>query len=67
MPFSDFIGNTRVVDSLRTMLAEDRLPQTILFAGPLGVGKATLTRFLAAAVNCRDANGTRKGSISIFI
>lgn len=52
MPFDDFIGNAKTIAALRGMLAEDRLAQTILFAGPLGVGKATLTRFLAAAVNC---------------
>ncbi len=52
MPFSDFIGNAAVSGALRRMLAEDRLPQTLLFAGPRGVGKATLARFLAAAANC---------------
>ena len=34
------------------MVAEQRLPQTLLFAGPRGVGKATLARHLAAAMNC---------------
>jgi DNA polymerase-3 subunit delta' len=52
MPFSDFIGNAAAAGALRRMLAEDRLPQTLLFAGPRGVGKATLARFLAAAANC---------------
>lgn len=52
MPFSDFIGNQALTGSLRRMLAEDRLPQTLLFAGPRGVGKATMARFLAAAANC---------------
>ncbi len=54
MPFSDFIGNAGAAGSLRRMLAEDRLPQTLLFAGPRGVGKATLARFLAAAANCKS-------------
>lgn len=52
VPFSDFIGNAELAASLRRMLVEDRLPQTLLFAGPRGVGKATLARFLAAAANC---------------
>lgn len=52
MPFADFIGNARVAESLRRMLVEDRLPQTLLFAGPRGVGKATLARYLTAAANC---------------
>lgn len=54
MPFSDFIGNRRIVDSIQRMLADDRLPQTLLFAGPNGVGKATLVRFLAAAKRCKE-------------
>lgn len=54
MPFSDFIGNQTLASSLLRMLAEDRLPQTLLFAGPRGVGKATLARFLAAAANCTE-------------
>ena len=54
MPFSDFIGNQALVDSLRRMLVEDRLPQTLLFAGPRGVGKATMARFLAASAHCSE-------------
>ncbi len=62
MPFSDYIGNQAVVESLRRMLAERRMPQTLLFAGPEGVGKATLTRFLAAAMNCRQVEADFCGS-----
>lgn len=57
MPFSDFIGNRRIVDQLQRMLAEGRLPQTLLFAGPSGVGKATLVRYLVAAMHCHEAEG----------
>jgi len=56
MPFSEYLGNQRIVANVRRMLAEDRLPGTLLFAGPAGVGKATLARFLAAAVNCEEAD-----------
>ncbi len=52
MSFDAFFGNSRVVDLLRGMVAERRLPQTLLFSGPRGVGKATAARFLAAAANC---------------
>lgn len=55
MPFSDFIGNRRIVGDIQRMLSEDRLPQTLLFAGPYGVGKATLVRYLAAAQHCTQA------------
>jgi len=64
VPFSDFIGNSRIVESIQRMIAEDRLPQTMLFAGQRGVGKATLARYLAAAVNCRDAKADFCGKCS---
>ncbi len=54
--FSNFVGNSRIVTALRQMLAQDRLPQTLLFTGPRGVGKATLASLLAASLNC--LNGT---------
>jgi DNA polymerase-3 subunit delta' len=44
--FEDFWGNAPTVDAIEQMIAMDRLPQTLLFAGPEGVGKATLARRL---------------------
>lgn len=64
MPFADYIGNAATVESLRRLAAEDRLPQTLLFAGPLGVGKATCARFLAAALNCDRNDGDFCGECS---
>ena len=46
--FEGFWGNPHVVQSLEQMLAQDRLSQTLLFAGPEGVGKATLARRLGS-------------------
>jgi DNA polymerase III subunit delta' len=48
--FEDFWGNAHVTRALEQMAAIDRLPQTLLFAGPEGVGKATLARRLGAAL-----------------
>lgn len=50
--FDSFLGNSAVVAAIRRLVAEDRLPQTLLFAGPEGVGKATLARLVAAVLNC---------------
>lgn len=52
--FATFLGNGPIVAAISRMLAENRLPQTLLFAGPEGVGKATLARLLAAAINCKN-------------
>lgn len=46
--FNDFFGNAAVVKALEQAILQDRLAQTLLFAGPEGVGKATLARRLAA-------------------
>lgn len=64
MTFSDFVGNQKIVEAVRRMVAEDRLPQTLLFAGPNGIGKATLGRLLAAALLCRDKSGDPCGTCS---
>ena len=46
--FEDFHGNHAIAASLEQMIGSGRIPQTILLAGPEGVGKATLVRRFAA-------------------
>jgi DNA polymerase-3 subunit delta' len=46
--FDNFWGNPHVTLALDRMIAHQRLAQTLLFAGPEGVGKATLARRLGA-------------------
>ena len=52
MGFSDFLGNERIVSSLRAMLSHEHVPSALLFVGPQGVGKYTLARMFAQAANC---------------
>jgi DNA polymerase III subunit delta' len=52
MPFSAFHGNTDAVNHLRDMLGRNRLPQSVILAGPPGCGKYTLSLMLAKAMNC---------------
>lgn len=46
--FEDFHGNPGVAATLEQAIAAERIPQTLLLAGPEGVGKATLARRVAA-------------------
>ena len=45
--FEGFYGNGQVVATLRQMVERDRIPQTLIFAGQSGLGKATLARRFA--------------------
>ena len=57
MPCPPLVGHRRIADSLWRMVASDRLPQTLLFAGQLGIGKSTTARHLAAGINCETGPG----------
>ena len=46
--FENFWGNRHVQTTLENMIARERVPQTLLFAGLEGLGKATLARRFAA-------------------
>ena len=46
--FDDFFGNLHVQTTLESMIERSRIPQTMLFAGLEGLGKATLARRFGA-------------------
>src|SRR5438067_5719723 len=46
--FENFHGNVHVQTALEGMIERERIPQTMLFAGLEGLGKATLVRRFAA-------------------
>ena len=46
--FENFWGNRHAQTTLGNMIARERIPQTLLFAGLEGLGKATLARRFAA-------------------
>ena len=54
MPFSQIVGHGRALDLLRRSVIRGSVPQSLLFAGPEGVGKHTAAVALAQAVNCPD-------------
>ena len=49
-PFEHFHGNPEIAAALGEMIRGGRIPQTLLFSGPEGIGKATLARRFGAAL-----------------
>ena len=50
--FSDIIGQETVVRTLQNAIEQQRIHHAYLFSGVRGVGKTTLARILAKALNC---------------
>lgn len=62
MPFASLVGNERIKQLLKRAVAEGRIAQGLIFAGPAGVGKRQFAFALAQAINCiRPVSGDACG------
>ena len=52
--FEQVVGQDHVTDTLRNAIRADRVAHALLFAGPRGVGKTSVARIMAKAMNCQD-------------
>jgi DNA polymerase III subunit gamma/tau len=56
--FADVIGQDHVTHTLLNALAQDRIAHGYIFSGHRGIGKTTIARILAMALQCRTPQGT---------
>lgn len=57
LSFAQIIGQDKAKNLLQRAVAQERLSHALLFKGPMGVGKKTLARAFAAALNCQNPAG----------
>src|SRR3954465_3445831 len=54
--FSEVIGQEHVTRTLKNAIEQQRIAHGYIFSGHRGIGKTTVARILAMALNCRSRN-----------
>lgn len=54
--FSDVIGQEHVTRTLQNALSQQRIAHGYIFSGHRGIGKTTIARILAMALNCKSSD-----------
>ncbi len=52
--FEEVVGQQPVIRTLQNAIERNRIPHAIIFSGVRGVGKTTLARLVAKALNCQE-------------
>src|SRR5256714_7975665 len=54
--FSEVIGQEHVTRTLKNAIEQERIAHGYIFSGHRGIGKTTVARILAMALNCRSSD-----------
>jgi len=54
--FEDFVGQEPIARTLRNAIAQDKVSHAYIFAGSRGIGKTSMARVFAMALNCQASD-----------
>ena len=63
MPFQALVGHRRLVSLLARAAAQNRVPPSLLLAGPQGIGKRRVAQALAETLNCQEPATSEDGGL----